>query len=386
MLENLLPELPVLDREAGRSVTDRLNMGRLYIFNIFGCVSVLLICAVLRLLKIDLLPAHYQSFAFVIFALIMISSAVTVFSTTRLKRTDLFRPICLGYLFAFSAVLYNFAFKALSPTTSIVFYWMIMLVIGCLPVLNPNIFAIVWAIDLIPAIILAVVRHFPIETVTSMIMIGVMCFGLSIAMYANTIRKLDYKLRLDSALSEAETDPMTLLLNRRGLDRRTENIWPHCIRQKANVAIMMIDIDNFKKYNDTYGHAAGDECIRKVTAAIRKNVKRRTDYAGRVGGEEFLVMLTGIEPKLAVKWALDLKKSIDALKIPHSDTNFNPYVSVSMGLACSEVVDGVTFEKLREEADKQLYEAKYNGRACLFYHHKAFGKQTPYKKTGSEGY
>ena len=100
---------------------------------------------------------------------------------------------------------------------------------------------------------------------------------------------------------------------------------------------MMIDIDNFKKYNDTYGHAAGDECIRKVTAAIRRNVKRRTDYAARVGGEEFLVMLTGIEPKLAVKWALDLKKAIDSLKIPHADTNFNPYVSVSMGVACAEV-------------------------------------------------
>ena len=92
MLENLLPDMPLFDREAGRSVTDRLNMGRLYIFNIFGCVGVLLLCALLRLFKVNLLPSTYQSFGFVIFALIMISSAATVFFTTRLKRTDLFCP------------------------------------------------------------------------------------------------------------------------------------------------------------------------------------------------------------------------------------------------------------------------------------------------------
>ena len=383
MLENLFPELPCFDKKAGRSVTDRLNMGRLYIFNLFGCVGVLLICAVLSLFKVSLLPSAYQVFGLVIFSFIMASSAATVFLVTKLRRTDLFGKVCFGYLFVFSAVMYNFAFKAVSCTTTLIFYWIIMLVIGCLPVFSPEIFAVVWAIDFIPAIILMVVKHFSAETVATMIMIGIMCFGLSIAMYANSVRKLDYKLRLDSALSEAETDPMTLLLNRRGLDRRTDNIWPHCIRQRAKVAIIMVDIDNFKKYNDTYGHAAGDECIRKVTGAIRRSVKRRTDYAARVGGEEFLVMLTGIEPKLAVKWALELKKSIEDLKIPHSDTNFNPYVSVSMGLACAEVTENISFEKLREEADKALYEAKYNGRACLFYHHKAFGKQTPYKRTAS---
>ncbi|MCR5429019.1 MAG: GGDEF domain-containing protein [Lachnospiraceae bacterium] len=381
MLENLFPDMPLFDKAAGKSVTDRLNMGRLYIFNIFGAVGVLLTFVVLKLFGLHILPGSYQTLAFLVTTFVFLLSAAAVLFTTRTRRTDLFDKVCYAYLFVISAILYNFAFKATSDAAAIVFYWAVMLVIGCLPVLRPEIFMVVWAIDLIPAAILAWVRGFPSATVTSLITIGIMGLGLSIALYSNTIRKLDYKLRLDSALSEAETDPMTLLLNRRGLDRRTENIWPYCIRQKAHVAIMMIDIDNFKKYNDTYGHAAGDECIRKVTAAIRRNVKRRTDYAARVGGEEFLVMLTGIEPKLAVKWALDLKKSIDSLKIPHADTNFNPYVSVSMGLACAEVSDGVTFEKLREEADKSLYEAKYNGRACIYYHHRAFGKPGALKKT-----
>lgn len=377
-------ESPAFNKGAGKSVIDRLNMGRLYIFNIFGCAGVLLITALLALFKCYILPVNYQTFGFLLFAACMAVSAAAVFVTTKARRTDLFDKVCYSYLAVFSAIMFNFAFRAKSSAASLIIYWMIMMVAGLLPILRLEIFAAVWAIELVPMIILAVTKHFTADAVTSIITISVMGFILSMVSYSGTIRKLNYKLSLDSALSEAETDPMTQLLNRRGLDRRIESLWPHCIRQKTEIAILMIDIDNFKKYNDTFGHAAGDECIRKVTSCIRRNVKRRTDYAARVGGEEFLVFLTGIEPKLAVKWALDLKKSIDNLKIPHAETNFNPYVSVSMGVACATVAEDTTFEKLREEADKSLYEAKYNGRACLYYRHKAFGKQSMFKKAGNE--
>lgn len=375
---------PGLDHDAGQSIIDRMNMGRLYIFNLFGCVGMLLITVLCKLFKLKLLPAGYQEFGFLMFAACMALCAFTVLVTARLHRTDLFGYTCLAYLGVFSLVMYNFVFKAQSSAVSLVFYWLIMMTIGMLPVLRMGVFAAVWAVDLIPMVVMACVKGYTADAVTAIIAISIMGFVLSFATYSNTIRKLSYKLSLDSALSEAETDPMTQLLNRRGFDRRLENIWPHCIRQKSNIAVLMIDIDNFKKYNDSFGHAAGDDCIRKVTACIRRNVKRRTDYAARVGGEEFLVMLTGIEPKLAVKWALDLKKSIEALKIPHAETNFNPYVSVSMGLACTTVSENTSFEKIREEADKSLYEAKYNGRACLYYHHRSFGKVSVFKHAGNE--
>ena len=377
-------DVPIFNKEVGRTVTDRLNMGRLYVFNIFGCVVMLLVGMLLSLFKWYVLPEGYQAFGLIMFAVVMALCTFTVFSISRLHRTDLFSGTCIAYLGVFSAIMFNFAFKTQSSAASLIFYWIIMMVIGLLPILSIEKFAIVWTADVIPMIILAVVKHFTADAVTSIITISVMGFVLSIATYSNTIRKLNYKLSLDSALSEAETDPMTQLLNRRGLERRLESVWPICIRQQSNVAILMIDIDNFKKYNDTFGHAQGDDCIRKVTGAIRKNIKRRTDYGARVGGEEFLVLLTGIEAKQAVKWALDLKKSIDGLRIPHAETNFNPYVSVSMGLACVTVTENITFEKLREEADKSLYEAKYNGRACLYYHHKAFGRQTRLTRVGNE--
>ena len=383
MFRNIFKDLPFFDKDEGKSVIDRLNMGRLYIFNIFGCVGVLLLALFLRLTGLHILPAGYQNSALPVFAGIMALSAAAVFFTTRTHSTELFDKVCYAYLFVFSAAMFSFAFKTQYTSVALVCAWGIMLVIGCLPVIRPDIFAIIWVTELIPVVILAVVRHFSAESVTAVVIISLMSFMLSVVLYGNTLRKLDYKLRLDSAVSEAETDPMTMLLNRRGLDRRTENAWPYCVRQRLGVAVMMIDIDNFKKFNDTYGHAAGDDCIRKVTAASRKNVKRRTDYAARVGGEEFLVMLSGVDPKNAVKWALELKRTIDALKIPHAASNFSPYVSVSMGVACAEASDEISFESLREEADKSLDEAKYNGRACVYYHHKAFGKASVTAKTGT---
>lgn len=367
-------------RGIGKSVTDRLNMGRLFIFNIFGCAAVLVFAVLFGLLKLYLIPAGIQTRCFLLFAAIMALSALAVYVTSLTKRTELFDKVCYSYLGVFSVVMYAFAYMAESSSAAIVMYWILMMVIGLLPIIRKEIFAVVWLTDLIPMVVLAIIRHYTAEGITSIITISIMGIVVSFLCYEDAVRKLNYKRSIDTALSEAETDPMTQLLNRRGLDRRIQGLWPHCIRQNTCVAVLMVDIDNFKKYNDTFGHAAGDECIKKVTATIRKSVKRRTDYAARVGGEEFLVFLTGIEPKLAVKWAVNLKNAIDAQKIPHAESNFNPYVSVSMGLACEVIHEGSSFEAIREEADKALYDAKYNGRACLYYKGTRFGKQNRYKK------
>ena len=139
----------------------------------------------------------------------------------------------------------------------------------------------------------------------------------------------------------------------------------------------MIDIDNFKQFNDTFGHSEGDECIKAVTSVIRKCIRRRTDYGARVGGEEFLVLLTDIDPNMAVRWALNLQKYIAELKIPQAKTNFNPYVTISAGLATATVYNDTEFEALREEADKALYESKNNGRNRLYYRGKCCRSKAP---------
>lgn len=387
MLEKLFrrqDELPAFNRHSGKTVMDQLNMGRLYAFNVIGCAVVFVAALFMKVCGLYFMDENYQTFALLLFSLVMALCAAAIFCTSRAHMHDIYDKACLVYIALFSAVMFNFAFRAHASAASLIMYWILMMVAGCLPVLRLEVFSAVWVLEIIPVVILAITKKFTADAITSVVTISIMGIVLSVASYSNTVRKLTYKLSLDSALSEAETDPMTKLLNRRGLDRRLDSIWPHCIRQKTSVAVIMMDIDNFKKYNDTFGHAAGDECIKAVTGAIHRSVKRRTDYGARVGGEEFLVFLTGIEPKLAVKWALDLKKSIEDLHIPHADTNFNPYVTVSMGMSCVTVTDNIDFEMIREDADKELYEAKYNGKACLYFRHKAFGKHTILKKVGNQ--
>lgn len=180
---------------------------------------------------------------------------------------------------------------------------------------------------------------------------------------------------LTDAINLAETDPMTKLLNRRGLQRSICSIWPYCTRHKLPVAVIMLDIDNFKKYNDAFGHLQGDECIKMVAGEIRKATRRKTDLAARVGGEEFLMFLTGVHEEDAIRWARNLQNHIEALEIPHAKQNFLPIVTVSMGISCGSPYLNEEFSVLRNEADEELYKAKESGRACIVFQGKIFGKK-----------
>ena len=166
--------------------------------------------------------------------------------------------------------------------------------------------------------------------------------------------------------NQAETDPMTKLLNRRGLERRISTIWPMCVRQGVNVAVIMMDIDNFKKYNDTFGHGQGDLCIQEVARKLMEHTQRKTDYAARIGGEEFLVFLPDVSKDEAIKWARKCKDSIESLGIKQANENFLPYVSVSMGICHLNLKGQGEFWEMQNEADRCLYLSKENGRASIF--------------------
>lgn len=204
-----------------------------------------------------------------------------------------------------------------------------------------------------------------------------LCGVISRQAYYAFERKVEDATKLNSAKNQAETDPMTTLLNRRGLERRIAHVWPLCLRQGVEVAVIMLDIDNFKKYNDHFGHSAGDECIRAVSKAIKDHTKRKTDYCARVGGEEFLIFLTGLSQQDAIVWAQNCKKAVEDLVIPHAPDNFLPYVTMSMGIAHAQVNGTTEFWELRNEADRNLYKAKEDGRACIFMKDKCYAKTSP---------
>ncbi len=172
-------------------------------------------------------------------------------------------------------------------------------------------------------------------------------------------------LQLEQSVTEldrlARTDGLTGLSNRRCLGERLETELARASRQKASLALIMIDIDHFKRYNDTYGHIAGDACLKLVSAAIAEATRRPGDLAARYGGEEFSVLLpnTDIDGGMAV--ARRICAAVVALQEPHRASDYG-IVTISAGVTACVPDAAVTMSSLFAEADQALYAAKTSGR------------------------
>ncbi|MCK8826606.1 GGDEF domain-containing protein [Natroniella acetigena] len=159
----------------------------------------------------------------------------------------------------------------------------------------------------------------------------------------------------------ASHDYLTGLINHRFFKEQLERHWEEAKRNERSLALIMLDIDKFKEYNDEYHHQEGDECLKKVAQSL-KDLVRPGDLVARYGGEEFVVVLPDTEMKGAKKVAQRLRRGVENLKIKHEKSNVSKYVTVSVGLAVARPQDGIEKEKLIKIADAALYEAKENGR------------------------
>lgn len=157
-------------------------------------------------------------------------------------------------------------------------------------------------------------------------------------------------------------DPLTKLWNRRKYDDTINLEWNRCLRHQRPIALILLDIDYFKEYNDYYGHLAGDECLTKIGQTIRDSLSRSADMAARYGGEEFIVILPETEKEEAIKIADMLRQKIEELHIPHAHSTVSSYVTVSIGITSIIPNNNLSHEDLFKFADKALYQAKADGR------------------------
>jgi len=180
---------------------------------------------------------------------------------------------------------------------------------------------------------------------------------------ARTYTHLVNKIQSDLLQLASKQDGLTKLLNRSGLDDAFERVWLECRRKKVALSVLMIDIDCFKEYNDTYGHLAGDECLKLVASAISNELKRPLDIAARYGGEEFCCLLPEIDLNGAVHVAQLIRESVFNLVIEHLRTMLPiKRVTVSIGVA-SFIPDHVhEISHLLSYADSLLYKSKESGR------------------------
>ncbi len=157
-------------------------------------------------------------------------------------------------------------------------------------------------------------------------------------------------------------DGLTGVPNRRHFDQLLHKEWQRAIRHGASISIIMLDIDFFKLFNDTYGHQGGDECLQQVARTLERSVQRETDMVARYGGEEFAAILpeTGVRGALAVAEAM--RTNVEALKIPHENSKITDHVTISVGVATTMPERGSRPKDLISSADQALYDAKNNGR------------------------
>lgn len=168
------------------------------------------------------------------------------------------------------------------------------------------------------------------------------------------------ELRRLSSLSM--TDGLTQIANRRYFDDFYTAEWRRACREQGNIGLIMIDVDNFKSFNDHYGHLQGDQCLTQIAQQLKSVVQRPRDFVARFGGEEFIVILPSIQPEGLVVVAERLKQAIDHLNITHDYSNASNIVTVSMGLAWGEPDKSYLPTEIIAAADEALYSAKDAGR------------------------
>jgi diguanylate cyclase (GGDEF)-like protein/PAS domain S-box-containing protein len=163
----------------------------------------------------------------------------------------------------------------------------------------------------------------------------------------------------------ARLDSLTQLPNRRSFDETIDQEWRRLAREKQDLALVLCDIDCFKQYNDTYGHQAGDECLRQVAKALGDCTQRAGDLACRYGGEEFIFLLPNTHLEGATRFAERVRQAVEALALPHGTSRAASVVTLSLGVAAQIPCPDRLPDVLLKAADDALYQAKESGRNCV---------------------
>lgn len=179
------------------------------------------------------------------------------------------------------------------------------------------------------------------------------------ALHASQQQLLEMNLELRRL---SNLDGLTGLANRRYFDEYLGAEWQRALREQRDIALMMVDVDHFKRYNDTYGHLAGDGALKQVALALQGTADRSTDLAARYGGEEFSLVMPNTSLGGARLIGEKLRRAVAALAVEHKASTTGDILSVSIGAATMVPQHGMTFTALVDAADRNLYAAKHQGR------------------------
>jgi diguanylate cyclase (GGDEF)-like protein len=187
--------------------------------------------------------------------------------------------------------------------------------------------------------------------------LGLFIFTVLIEAYLRVLARMDKELQM-----MARIDGLTGVSNRRRFFDQIKKEWPRAQRFSRPISACIIDVDNFKKFNDTYGHLEGDKCLRDVAQELQTQVNRPGDMIARYGGEEFAILLPETALKDAVKVAEKCRQAVEDLKVRHDKNDSWGVVTISVGVSCMVPDESNDYGQLLEMADEVMYESKTSGR------------------------
>jgi diguanylate cyclase (GGDEF)-like protein len=206
----------------------------------------------------------------------------------------------------------------------------------------------------------------PMESVAYYVSVLTITTAVGAFAYSGVERQFRTSFLEHGLVSEmAARDGMTGLKNRGAFDDHFPRMWQQGLRDKRPLALLLIDVDHFKAYNDRYGHQAGDHTLRRVAQVVQGFARRPLDIAARYGGEEFVLALFDMTAEHVQEQAEELRQAILALQIVHEDSPTAPHVTASVGISVVRPKPGRSHEGMVQLADESLYSAKRGGRNCV---------------------
>ncbi len=190
-------------------------------------------------------------------------------------------------------------------------------------------------------------------------------FSQAVAMFTSYRLEQDAReiyanmLRLEQT---SRTDSLTAVFNRRMFDEFLPRAWRQAARDQTSIGLLLIDVDNFKSYNDHLGHLAGDDCLTRISSALEGSVNRPLDFVARYGGEEFAIVLYAPSETFLHAFAHRLRRTVGDLDIPHPASPTSSHVTISVGAGLFMPGSELTYEEAIAQVDEALYAAKAEGR------------------------
>ncbi|MBQ8798038.1 MAG: diguanylate cyclase [Lachnospiraceae bacterium] len=266
------------------------------------------------------------------------------------------------YMIANTGFLTYISYSLWKSTGSFLMYALVVLLNSCVLLYNKGEYALCAGIEcLMPVALLcekALAPHHAVVFAAVHMIAGVVAYEVQ----KGHRQAEEYRRKYIQEVKAAEMDPLTKITNRRGMMRRIMSVWPALEEVNRAVAVMVIDVDHFKKYNDCFGHPAGDACLCRVADIVRRTIKGEHAFVSRIGGEEFLVFVHGLGEQDAYALAEQIRHNVEAAGMPHAEDAKYRNVTVSIGVATDRCSGEISFGGMYRRADKELYRAKNSGR------------------------